>query len=82
MKKVKLICPMCEMQFDTNRRDKIYCNSECRNKKTRIDKLRAEAVGKQEKMSKPFLCYDYCEDSFYIASIREHAQKRQKQGNK
>jgi|DEB0MinimDraft_10_1074344.scaffolds.fasta_scaffold173586_2 hypothetical protein len=75
MKKVKLTCPICDTQFDTNRRDKIYCTSECRKKKTRIDKLREEAVRKQEKMTEPYLYYDYDEDKFYVASIREHAQK-------
>ena len=75
MKKLKLICPICDIEFDTNRRDKIYCSSECRKKKTRIDKLREDAITKQEKMSKPYLHYDYDEDKFYITSIREHAEK-------
>jgi hypothetical protein len=75
MKKLKLICPICDTQFDTTRRNKIYCTIKCRKKKTRIDKLREEAIRKQQRMTEPYLYYDYDADNFYVSSIREQAQK-------
>ena len=67
---LKLICPICEVEFITNHSQKIYCNERCREKRRKIEEHINANKLKQEMFKDGRLYYDLNEDGFYINAWR------------
>jgi|TARA_R100001460_G_scaffold81738_1_gene122654 ribosomal protein L37AE/L43A len=68
-KKIKLNCPMCDKQFITTRRDKIWCNLGCSNKFRKIKKSIDANYQKQKNIENKAYHYDFDLDKFFIKSL-------------
>ena len=70
-KELKLICPMCEKEFITNHRSKLWCSPSCMDKMARIKKRIKNVYDKQERFltMKDYMCYDLETDKFYLKSM-------------
>lgn len=62
--KLKLICPVCENDFSTSVRNKIYCDNLCRGINSEIRKRIDVNIRKQEMFKSSSLKYDYASDKF------------------
>tara|TARA_R100000541_G_scaffold38593_1_gene46372 strand:+ start:57 stop:272 length:216 start_codon:yes stop_codon:yes gene_type:complete len=63
---IELICPMCSVEFKTNRRDKIWCNTSCgkmfMNVKKKLDKNKII----QNQVDKGLIFYDFTIKKFKL----------------
>ena len=69
VQKIKLICPICEKQFITNRSQKLYCSDRCRENNGRIRHQLDENKCRQDTLKNDIYIYIFEEDKFYLRSI-------------
>ena len=69
-KEMKLNCPMCEKEFTTTRRDKIWCDVKCSRRFLNIKKSKDSNRQKHKRIENDALHYDLELDKFYIKSMR------------
>ena len=68
-KKIKMNCPMCNKEFITTRRDKIWCNVACSNKFRQIKKNIEANYQKQKRIENKAFHYDFELNKFFIKSF-------------
>ena len=73
---IKLKCPMCNVEFITNRTDKIWCNKSCSVKYLNIAKDIKINKSYQKRMMNDAYSYNFETDKFSIASLMPQKQNK------
>ena len=68
-KRLKLNCPMCNQQFITTRRDKIWCSISCSKKLRLIKESVTTNYQLQKSKNNKGYYYDFDSNKFYIKSL-------------
>ena len=66
---LKLNCPMCNKEFITTRRDKIWCDKGCSNRFREVKKSIENNYRKNELIKNNAYHYDLDKDKFSIKSL-------------
>jgi hypothetical protein len=66
---IKLNCPMCEQEFTTPRRDKIWCNVGCSNRFIEVKKNIDANKRKHELIKNTDYHYNFKLNKFFIKSL-------------
>ena len=74
-KELKLNCPMCNTEFITTRRDKIWCNIGCSNKYRNVKpKININKQTQRKMQEDDLWLYDLEMNKFYYKPIMKEAQ--------
>ena len=65
-KLLKMICPMCNVEFITNRRDKIWCDKSCAAKLRDVKDCIDTNYRRQEQIQSNRFIYDLESNKFFI----------------
>ena len=68
-KQIKLNCPMCDKEFITSRRDKIWCDKKCSDKFRNVKKLIEINKSKQKRIDNDAFYYDFDLNKFFLKSF-------------
>ena len=72
-KKIKLNCPMCNIEFITNKRNRIWCNKQCsdsfRDLRNRVEKNIENNKRLQKRIDNVNYRYDFDSNKYFLINF-------------